>query len=246
MSTLLRIVACLAAALAVAIVALFAQQQRPSGKRGNRRPSLEDVLGNWTLSFAVFASASLLVAGVVTPWVLPVCLMASWVLSRRAPAFLERRRRRERLCGCEAGLDALADIVSMGVRAGLSFDAALALYCSKSSGTLACELAAAQLKWESGMASRERALTDLAYDVGSEGLARFSDTVVQALAHGSPLAGLLDEFARDVRAERRLRIRQQVAKVPVKMLVPTGVCILPAMLILVMGPALVQFMQNGI
>ena len=40
-------------------------------------------------------------------------------------------------------------------------------------------------------------------------------------------------------------MERKVARAPVKMLVPTGVCIVPAMLLLVMGPMLLQFMGSA-
>ena len=38
----------------------------------------------------------------------------------------------------------------------------------------------------------------------------------------------------------RDRLEERVAKAPVKMMVPTGVLILPAMLMLVLGPVLLE------
>ena len=38
----------------------------------------------------------------------------------------------------------------------------------------------------------------------------------------------------------RARRQEQVAKAPVKMMVPTGTLILPAMLIMVLGPVLLE------
>lgn len=76
-------------------------------------------------------------------------------------------------------------------------------------------------------------------------LKRFSETSLQAIHHGSPLADMLGRFSSDVRQRRRAAIERQIAKAPVKLLIPTGICILPAMLILVMGPVLLQFVQTG-
>lgn len=78
-----------------------------------------------------------------------------------------------------------------------------------------------------------------------EALKRFSETSLQAIHHGSPLADMLGRFSADVRQQRRAAIERQIAKAPVKLLIPTGICILPAMLILVMGPVLLQFIQTG-
>lgn len=158
---------------------------------------------------------------------------------------LDKRCRDDLRRACDRQLDTLADIVAMGMRGGLSFDAALALYCEKFPGELSQVMRAAQLKWRSGVATRERALQDAADQAGSQLVKRFSDTVVQAMGYGSPLAGMLTTLARDIRRERFAQIERQVEKVPIKMLVPTGTCILPAMLVLIMGPVLIQFIGSS-
>lgn len=210
-----------------------------------RKLELEDVLRDPVLCFSVFMAAGLVFAALTSVWVAPVALVAAIILSRRAPHMLDKRRRDDLRRACDRQLDTLADIVAMGMRGGLSFDAALALYCEKFPGELSHVMRAAQLKWRSGVATRERALKDAADQVGSQLVKRFSDTVVQAMGYGSPLAGMLTTLARDIRRERFAQIERQVEKVPIKMLVPTGTCILPAMLVLIMGPVLIQFIGSS-
>ncbi len=50
----------------------------------------------------------------------------------------------------------------------------------------------------------------------------------------------LESAARESRMAYRARRQEQVAKAPVKMMVPTGTLILPAMLIMVLGPVLLE------
>lgn len=42
----------------------------------------------------------------------------------------------------------------------------------------------------------------------------------------------------------RAQVEERVAKAPVKMMVPTGTLILPAMLLLVLGPVLLELMEG--
>lgn len=207
---------------------------------------LGDALRDSTLCLLLLVLASAVFSAVTSLLALPACLAVSWVLSRRVPALVEKREREELRSACDGQLDVLCDIVAMGVRAGLSFDAALDVYCEKFDGELSREMQRARTAWKNGMVSRERALRDLARRLDSAALRRFSDTVVQAIRYGSPVADMLSVFADDLRKERYERIERQVAKAPVKMLIPTAVCILPGMLILVMGPVLLQFMESGI
>ena len=48
-----------------------------------------------------------------------------------------------------------------------------------------------------------------------------------------------------VRNACKAQREERIAKAPVKMMVPTGVLILPAMLILVLGPVLLELMNGG-
>lgn len=246
MSVLVLIATLVAAGAAGFLLPRLVAERLELQVRAHRRKlELEDVLRDPVLCFSVFMAAGLVFAALTSVWVAPVALVAAIILSRRAPHMLDKRRRDDLRRACDRQLDTLADIVAMGMRGGLSFDAALALYCEKFPGELSQVMGSAQLKWKSGVATRERALKDAADQVGSQLVQRFSDTVVQAMGYGSPLAGMLTTLACDIRRERFAQIERQVEKVPIKMLVPTGTCILPAMLVLIMGPVLIQFIGSS-
>lgn len=211
----------------------------------HRALSLEDVLRDRLLCFVMFAAGAAVVSFALSPWLLIPGLALACVLTRKAPGMLDARAAKALRSACDEHVDAMADLVAMGVSSGLSFDAALTLYCEKFDNELSRQLEKAQIAWTSGLASRHQALDEMSRRVGSKALQRFSDTSLQAIQHGSPLVEMLGRFSRDVRQRRRSAIERQIEKAPVKMLVPTGICILPAMLILVMGPVLLQFVQTG-
>lgn len=213
--------------------------------RRRQRLQLEDILRDRTLCFLLFAAAGLVVSYATTLVLLPICLIVAYVLSKRAPSMLDARSAKALRSACDENIDVMADIVSMGVRAGLSFDASLDMYCEKFENSLSRELKNARLQWASGIASRQKALEDLAQRVGSRALRRFTETALQAIHYGSPLASTLTSFSADIRQRRRSAVERQIEKAPIKLLIPTGVCILPAMLILVMGPVLIQFLGQG-
>lgn len=71
-------------------------------------------------------------------------------------------------------------------------------------------------------------------DVGA--LKSFSSTVSQALKFGSPLASALESQAQAIREEQRSQLEEEIEKVPVKMLIPLGTLIVPAMLLSILGP----------
>lgn len=132
----------------------------------------------------------------------------------------------------------MIDILTLGLSAGLSFDASLELYCRQSDGLLARRFDEAMLEWRIGVASRSEALTSMADELDVAALRSFSSVVGEALTFGTPLAESLERQAQLIRDQQRSEVEEQIEKVPVKMLVPLGTLIVPAMLIAILGPLL--------
>lgn len=132
----------------------------------------------------------------------------------------------------------MIDIVRLGLTAGLSFDAALGQYCSGRSGILARRLARARLSWQTGLCSRADGLIGVARDLDVRSLESFALAVGQALELGAPLADTLAEQGKEIRAAHRADVERQIERAPVKLLIPTGTLILPALLLSIVGPLL--------
>ena len=132
----------------------------------------------------------------------------------------------------------MIDIVRLGLSAGLSFDAALGLYCSERASPLANRMAQARLSWQTGLKTRAEALSEAAQDTGVHAMEAFAMAVGQALELGAPLAETLAGQSREIRAAHRAEIERQIERAPVKLLIPTGTLILPALLVSIIGPLL--------
>ena len=65
-----------------------------------------------------------------------------------------------------------------------------------------------------------------------------SGAVCEALAFGSPLADALEHQAASLREEQRSATQQRVEEAPVRMLIPLGTLVVPAMLLAILGPLL--------
>lgn len=157
------------------------------------------------------------------------------------PVVRESRRRVEldrRRAACLRELPGLIDVLTLGLMAGLSFDASLELYLSRYDTELSAAFGEAMTSWRMGVAGRGEALEGLAEQMGVSALGSFASIVSQALEFGSPLAEALEAQAQVIRNEQRSELEEEIERVPVKMLVPLGTLIVPAMLLAILGPLL--------
>lgn len=132
----------------------------------------------------------------------------------------------------------MVDIVRLGLTAGLSFDASLSLYCEGRAGPLADALEEALFRWRIGVSTRAEALEDVAKTTGVRPLESFAAAVSQALELGVPLAETLEGQSREMRSAHRAQVEREIERAPVKLLIPTGTLILPALLLSIVGPLL--------
>ncbi len=167
---------------------------------------------------------------------------------RRLPAVRKAEERVELARGrseCLRQMPAMLDVITLGLSAGLSFDSSLELYCQRYDNELSRALGGAMLTWRLGTQGREEALENMARRMGVSSLERFAAVVSQALAFGSPLAATLEQQAQAIRDEQRAQIEEEIEQVPVRMLIPLGTLIVPAMLLAILGPLLGASLQMG-
>lgn len=157
-----------------------------------------------------------------------------------APRWAVRSLQRQRTAQIERHLSEMLEVVALGLRSGLSFDRSFELYGMHFDSSLSRACVSAQRRWSLGLSTREEALHSLANSYGSEQFVRVVDNMVRSLRFGSSLAQSLESSAVQARADHKARMEEVVAKAPVKMMLPTGALILPAMLLLVLGPVLLE------
>lgn len=162
-----------------------------------------------------------------------------------APRWAVRDTERRRAQEVERHLSEMLEVTALGLRSGLSFDRSFELYGAHFDTQFAKACASARRRWSLGLTTRDEALRDLAATYDSEQLARVVESMVRSLRFGSSLAGSVKAAAAEARAEHRARLEERAAKAPVKMMMPTGALILPAMLLLVLGPVLLE-LANGV
>jgi tight adherence protein C len=135
------------------------------------------------------------------------------------------------------------DLLTISVRAGLSFDGALAKVVEKVKGPLSDEFRRSLAEVRVGKARRD-ALRDIVGRTDVPALSNFIGAIVQAEQLGVPIAKVLQVQSEQLRIERRQRAEEAAAKAPIKMLFPLVGCIFPSMFIVILGPAVILIALN--
>jgi tight adherence protein C len=138
--------------------------------------------------------------------------------------------------------DAL-DLLTISVRAGLGFDAALGKVVEKMKGPLIDEFRRALAEVRVGKARRD-ALRDIIPRTEVQALTNFIGAVIQAEQLGVSISKVLQVQSEQLRIERRQRAEEMAAKAPIKMLFPLVGCIFPSLFIVILGPALILIVKN--
>jgi len=138
--------------------------------------------------------------------------------------------------------DAL-DLLTISVRAGLGFDAALGKVVEKMKGPLIDEFRRALAEVRVGKVRRE-ALRDIVPRTEVVPLTNFVGAIIQAEQLGVSISKVLQVQSEQLRIERRQRAEELAAKAPIKMLFPLVGCIFPALFIVILGPAIILIIGN--
>jgi tight adherence protein C len=86
---------------------------------------------------------------------------------------------------------------------------------------------------------RIEALREIAERTGVQEVNSFVTTLIQSERLGTPIGRTLRLHSEQMRTKRRQRAEEAAAKAPIKMLVPMVLFILPALFIVVVGPAVI-------
>jgi tight adherence protein C len=135
------------------------------------------------------------------------------------------------------------DLLTISVRAGLGFDAALAKVVEKLPGPLSDEFRRALAEVRVGKARRD-ALRDMVPRTNVQPLSNFIGAIIQAEQLGVSISKVLQVQSEQLRIERRQRAEEMAAKAPIKMLFPLVGCIFPSLFIVILGPAIISVAKN--
>jgi tight adherence protein C len=182
--------------------------------------------------------ASLLVRDWPFAATLPLILLAGLLGYALPPLVVQQMAQRRREAIEQALPDGL-DILVVTLEAGVAFDSAVMFLCDHADNAFVEELR----RYLSDLAlgrSRREALEAMSDRTRSAGVRQFATAVIQAEELGTGMARALRAHARGLRVMRRLRAETVARQAPIKLLFPLVLCIMPALFIVIIGPAVLQ------
>ena len=165
-----------------------------------------------------------------------------------APGIYIKNAIDKRLAAIRKALPDALDLMVICTEAGLSMDATfkrVAGEIAASSKTMAEELKLVSSEL-SFLVDREQALNNLRNRVPLPQVQALCSTLAQTEKFGTPLAQALRVLAAELRDERMLKAEEKAARLPAIMTIPLIIFILPALFVVVMGPAIISIADSFI
>lgn len=135
------------------------------------------------------------------------------------------------------------DLMVACAEAGLGLDQALTEVMRRRPGPLSDEFSRLIREVALGK-TRGEAWRDLSHRVGVDELRNFASAVYQADHMGTSIAQTLRAQAEALRTRHSLWVREEAAKMPVKMMFPLIFFIFPSLFVVVLGPAAVTVLRT--
>lgn len=153
------------------------------------------------------------------------------------PGFWLKSRIRARQFEISRGLPDALDMLSVCASAGLGFDQSLQKISNYWDTELGHELKRVIQEMEMGV-SRSVALRNMSNRLDVDDLSRFIAIIIQAEKIGMSYAEVLHGQALQMRMLRQYRAREMANKLPAKMIIPVALFIFPALMAVILGPAI--------
>jgi tight adherence protein C len=202
-----------------------------------------------TVYFGIRSLAALLLLGLAVlsgaGFDSPMLLVGLPALGFFIPRFILKRMIRERQRRIRLALADALDLTVICVEAGLALDQALARVGQElhhAHPDLSDEFHLVNLEMRAGK-PRAEALRNLAARTGVDDLRALVATLVQTDRFGTSVAQALRVHSDSLRTERRQRAEEQAAKTTIKMVPPLVIFVLPSIIFVTLGPAVIQLIR---
>lgn len=162
------------------------------------------------------------------------------------PRFLLKRKIKERQQRIRLGLPDALDLTVICVEAGLALDQALMRVgqdLHHAHPDLSDEFHLVNLEMRAGK-PRADALRNLVDRTGVDDIRSLVGTLIQTDRFGTSVAQALRVHSDSLRTERRQRAEEQAAKTTIKMVPPLVIFVLPSIIFVTIGPAVISLIRQ--
>ena len=174
-----------------------------------------------------------------------IALAAALMLSK-LPDVVLKYRQKKRYAEAHKAFPDMLELLVIATEAGLSFGPAInrvARELNDFAPTLSFEVR--QLYVELNvLPDRDAAWISLSERLPLSEISIFSNAMMQAERYGTPISQALRTLMRDQRTLRLLRIEEQAGRIPALMTVPLILFIMPALFVVLIGPAALNILDN--
>jgi tight adherence protein C len=167
-----------------------------------------------------------------------VCVFLGWW----APLRIVQDRAKRRLGEIDYELPELIDLLVVTVEAGLGFVGSLQMASDRLTGPLGNELRLTLQEQTMGLSINE-ALSNTMARCDTPSMRSFVRSIVQGETLGVSIGQIMRDLATEMRRRRKASAEERAQKAPIKILFPLVFLIFPAMFIVLLGPALAQFLH---
>ena len=195
-------------------------------------------------SFVLVIAAGLVLAHFHPRWRIPA-LLGGAVIGYLLPGNIVKRLGRKRQLTILHELPAILDLLVVTLEAGQGLLEAIKVVgreTARQGRVLGKEFTTAAAEMSAGI-SLEDSMRNLSERTGVDDLKAIGAVFIQSKEIGGRLGPSLRAAAELLSAKRRLMAEEAAQKSSVKMLLPLVLLILPAMMIIILGPAIIQIFQ---
>jgi tight adherence protein C len=176
----------------------------------------------------------------------PALLIGITALGFLLPRFILKRMIRDRQNRIRLGLPDALDLTVICVEAGLALDQALMRVgqdLHHAHPDLSDEFHFVNLEMRAGK-PRAEALRNLVDRTGVDDIRSLVGTLIQTDRFGTSVAQALRVHSDSLRTERRQRAEEQAAKTTIKMVPPLVIFVLPSIIFVTIGPAVIELIRQ--
>lgn len=141
-------------------------------------------------------------------------------------------------------LPATIDLINICIRSGMNLERAITRVAEEAEGPLAIDLTTISERAGLGDSIEDAVKTLSAHHEISVGVSTFLSTIARATRLGVPLGQVIQQTSDDMRKRQIDVIKTSASKLPVKILMPLMLLLLPAVLLVVLGPAVLSLVDG--